>query len=278
MKRIWLIGLLILTLMVSGVVAQDYPVLNGYVTDNAGILTISERQVLTARITDIDHATSAEIAILTVKTTNGESLAQYANKVGDTNGVGKASTDNGIVILVSFDNERGIFIATGKGMEGVITDIEAQRIYQLGKPYFTNKQYAQGFSVMLTAIEAELKNDNSSQTNTTSNPVSPSAGDMLIGFLIVVVIIVIIVIILAVLFGGGGGSGGYYGGGSSGSSGGSSGGFGGGGFGGGGSGGSFRSVSRSNSGSSSRSSSSSHSSSHSFGGGRFGGGGSGGKF
>lgn len=244
-KGIWFIGLLVF-LLVAGASAQDYPVLTGYVNDNANILTPTERSDLSYRISQIESSTSVEIAILDVQTTNGESLAMYANHVGDKNGVGKAGTDNGIVILVSFENERGIFIATGKGMEGVITDSDAQRIYQLGKPYFTNKQYFTGYNVMLGAIETELQQDNSAQTNTTATQASSEFPGGIFGIIVILIVIALIVVIVAAMFGGGsggsGGGGGYYSSSShSGSSGGSSGSssFGGGGFGGGGSGGGF---------------------------------------
>jgi uncharacterized protein len=248
MKQIWIIGLLILLLCATtGVLAQEYPTLNGYVTDNAGILTYDEKAALTSRIVQIENSTSVEIAILDVQTTNGESLADYATKVGNKNGVGKKATDNGILILVSFENERGIFIATGKGTEGVITDAQASRIYQSGKPYFTNKQYAAGYNVMLDGIQAILLHDDSAQTNTTENGNDVFGGMSFFTILVIFLIVLIGLFVLVALFGGGGsggfGGGGYGGfggsGGSGGDSGGSSGGFGGGGFGGGGSGGSF---------------------------------------
>lgn len=180
-----IIGLLLLTSCV--VSANDYPVLNGYVTDNANVLTLQEKMLLNNRIASINNDTSVEIAIVTVQSTNGESLSQYATKVGDKNGVGKKSTDNGIVILVSFNNERGIFIATGKGIESVITDAEASRIYTASKGYFTNKQYMLGFNSILTGIESELKTDKSA----TTQPI-PDTDMNAVGFISVIVVLILI--------------------------------------------------------------------------------------
>lgn len=224
--------------------ATVYPTLHGYVNDYAGILTPQERTLLTDRITAIEKNTTVEIALVDVTTTNGEDTSQFATKIGDQNGVGKKATDNGIVVLISFDNQRGGFIATGKGIEGTITDVKATRIWDNSKSYFTNKQYYAGYSKILDGIEAEIDAGNSTATSSI-----PDLGGMGIFVILIIVILVIFVIIafIAIIGGSGGsggsGGGGFYNGGSRGSgssshssSGGS---FGGGGFGGGGGGGGF---------------------------------------
>jgi uncharacterized protein len=239
---ILVVGLLLICSCLAS--ANTYPVLNGYVNDYAGILTPQERTLLTDRITAIEKNTTVEIALVDVQTTNGEDTSQFATQIGDRNGVGKKSTDNGIVVLISFDNQRGGFIATGKGIEGTLTDVKATRIWDNSKSYFTNKQYYAGYSKILDGIESEIDAGNSTAEST------PDLGG--IGFFIFLLIfgaIFIVVILIAFIASGGGGSGRYGGGGggysgSHGSSGSSShsssgGSFGGGGFGGGGGGGGF---------------------------------------
>jgi uncharacterized protein len=188
MKTKLLLLTLLLTILVVGVSAQEYPTLTGYVTDNAGILTVSERAALSERIGAIERNTSVQIAILDVENTNGEDLSQYAAKVGTNNGVGQKETDNGIVILVSFDNQRGIHIATGKGIEGILPDIKTNRIYESGKPYFTNKQYYWGYSVMLDGIESALKTEDPSTTATQQIDVQPLDPMSTTIFIVVVLI------------------------------------------------------------------------------------------
>jgi len=241
---ILIVGLLLIcSCLVSAV--NDYPVLTGYVNDYAGILSPQEQKLLISRIDSIERNTTVEIALVSVKTTNGEATSQYATKIGDKNGVGKKATDNGIVVLISFDNERGGFIATGKGIEGTLTDVKCSRIWDNSKTYFTDKRYYDGYDSILNGIEKEIDSG-----NTTASPSdTPDLGGKGI-FLIIILIVVFVVfmIIVSVIggsggsgrYGGGGFSGGSFGGSSGGSDSGSSGGsFGGGGFGGGGSGGSF---------------------------------------
>jgi uncharacterized protein len=239
---ILVIGLLLIFSCLAS--ATVYPTLNGYVNDYSGVLTPQERTLLTDRITLIEKNTTVEIALVDVTTTNGEDLSQFATKIGDQNGVGKKATDNGIVVLISFDNQRGGFIATGKGIEGTITDVKATRIWDNSKSYFTNKQYYAGYSKILDGIESEIDAGNSTAPSGSGNDDFAFVIFALFAFAIIVVIIVIILIVA------GGGGGGSYGGGGSGSGGhrgssgssshsSSGGSFGGGGFGGGGGGGGF---------------------------------------
>ena len=225
--------------------AMVIPTLHGYVNDYNEILTPQERTLLTDRITAIEKNTTVEIALVNVRTTGGEDLSQFATKIGDNNGVGKKATDNGIVVLISFDNQRGGFIATGKGIEGTITDVKATRIWDNSKSYFTNKQYYAGYSKILDGIESEIDAGNFTAKSGDSD--FNGMGWFLILLFFGAIIIVVIIIALISAGGGGGsyGGGGNYDSGSHGSSGSSSshsssgGSFGGGGFGGGGGGGGF---------------------------------------
>lgn len=237
---ILIIGLLLLcSCLVS---ANEYPVLTGYVNDYANILTPQERILLNDHITSIERNTTVEIALVDVQTTNGEAISQFATKVGDKNGVGKKTTDNGIIVLISFENERGGFIATGKGIEGTLTDVKCTRIWDNSKSYFTNKQYYAGYTSILNGIESEIDVGNSTATSGSSD-----FGEM--NILIVIFYTIAFLIVIIVIFkmmdgsgGFGGGSGGSGSGGSHGSSHNSSSessSFGGGDFGGGGGGGGF---------------------------------------
>jgi len=244
--KLFKIGILVIGLLLVCsclVSANEYPVLTGYVNDYANILTPQERILLNDRITSIEKNTTVEIALVDVQTTNGEDISQFATKVGDKNGVGKEATDNGIVVLISFENERGGFITTGKGIESTLTDVKCTRIWDNSKSYFTNKQYYNGYTSILNGIESEIDVGNSTLSE------GLVVDDVIFYGFVVFSIIIFIIIVFVILVGGGsggfgggsGGSGGYHSSGGSSSSSHNSGGssFGGGGFGGGGGGGGF---------------------------------------
>lgn len=236
----------LLMILVLSVGAFAVPKLNGYVTDNANILNPTEIQQLNERITHIEKNTSVEIAIVTVPDTEGDSKDNYAIMIGQENGVGKKADDNGVVILWSVGNQHGGFIATGRGIESVLTDAEVGMIGRSARPLFDQGAYAAGFNKILDGIDDQLHKEYTSATTSTQEP--PDGGIIVIAVILGLFFIIIIAVATETEGSSGGSSGGSWGGSSyvsrggfsSGfSSGGRSGGFsgfGGGGFGGGGGG------------------------------------------
>lgn len=238
--------------------AIEYPTLTGHVTDNAGIINAEYMQKIMALADHIEKNTTAEIAVLTVKSLEGEDKAQYATDVGQKNGVGKKDVSNGLLILIAMDDGQGngrgaYFVATGYGLEGTLPDATVNRINeQVLLPYLKKGKetkdityYGQGIYEEMIVFEGLLTNN--SEIVSKYGTSSSSGGDGMWIIIAIFIVVFIVLLVIALASDGGGSSGGSYGGGwggggSGGSSGGDSGGggFGGGGFGGGGAGGSFR--------------------------------------
>lgn len=250
------LAILLLLLMANAAGAVDHPKLIQYVTDNAGIINSEYKQKITALAQEIEKNTTAEIAVLTVKSIEGEDAAQYATEVGQLSGVGKKDVSNGLLILVALDDGQGngrgaYFVATGYGLEGTLPDAVVNRIndnvllprLKQGKSTGDISYYGQGIYEEMTIFQGLLTNNSEivSKYGSSSSSGGTSDGGDLWVFLVIVGAIAIF-IILAIASDGrkGGRSGGNYGGGwSSGSESSGGGGFGGGGFGGGGAGGGF---------------------------------------
>lgn len=315
MKK-WLSVLLMLCMILIFAIpivgAVEHPVLTEHITDNAGIINPEYRQKIGDLLNRIEKESTAEVAVLTVKSLDGEDKSVYATEVGQKSGIGKGDVDNGLLLLIAMDDGQGngkgaYFVATGYGLEGTLPDAAVFRINEevllprlkQGKQTGDITYYGQGIYEEMSVFEGLLTNNSEivSKYGSSSSSSSTELGSA--GWIILIIIgIIVVIFILAMISSGGGGGGGYSSGGySSGgySSGGSSSGggdssgsgsFGGGGFGGGGSGGGFKratgTVARTSSSSSSSRSSSSRSSSYnsSFGGGGFRSGGSfgGGRF
>lgn len=77
-----------------------------------------------------NDSTSIEIAVITLQDITGEYESDYATKIGNCWGVGKAKYNNGIVLLVSFEGDKAWAIATGKGIEQYLTDFTASSLGQ----------------------------------------------------------------------------------------------------------------------------------------------------
>jgi len=119
---------------------------SGRVNDFAELLDAPSRAALEQRLQDVETRTSSEIAVATVKSLEGMSIEEYANRLFKEWGVGQEKTDNGVLILVA-PNEREMRIEVGYGLEGVLPDGLAGEIRdQQFLPRFRDNDYAGGIT------------------------------------------------------------------------------------------------------------------------------------
>ncbi|MBN8704165.1 MAG: TPM domain-containing protein [Bacteroidetes bacterium] len=207
-----------------------------------------QQNALEQKLVRFSDSTSNQIAIIIADDLNGLEASDYAVRIGEKWGIGTAKNDNGIVLLIKPSenkNERDVFIAIGRGLEGRIPDITTKHIIENELiPNFKNGDYYQGLEDATNALMLAAKEEYNIHLKKKSNTS--------LSTIILIIIIVIIIASISNKFNGGaysmGRRGGYYGN--------TWGGFGGGGFGGSSGGGGFGG----------------------FGGGSFGGGGAGGKW
>jgi uncharacterized protein len=140
-------------------VCSASPVLSrasGYVNDSARLLSSTAKQQLETFLTNVEKRSSAEIAVVTVKSLNGVSIEEYAVTLFEKWGIGKKGKDNGVLFLVATD-ERKMRIEVGYGLEGALPDGLAGEIrdtYIL--PYFKNGNFVQGIFEGTYAIAAVI--------------------------------------------------------------------------------------------------------------------------
>lgn len=120
------------------------------VQDYAGVLTDSEEQSLRQQLIAFNDTVSNQILIVTVTDLCGYDKAEFSYTLGEKWGVGQNGKDNGIVIMVKpkeIDGRGDAFIATGRGLEGVLPDAIAKRIVENEMiPNFKGKNYYGGIS------------------------------------------------------------------------------------------------------------------------------------
>jgi uncharacterized protein len=250
----------------------------GYVTDVSGILDRSSVQRIEALVERLRNATGAEIATVVLPTIGDNPAATVALEIGRAWGVGARAAvgdprrNTGIVILLvprrpDDPNSGQIFIATGQGIEGIVTDLQAGRVRDLMRPALAQGEYARGLEQGVGALAAIIArgmgvSDSALIAGDTAQarPARNVSASRLIRMLVVVVLILLIAGASrsgggrgtrrrrrggGIFWGGGFGGGGFggFGGGGFGGFGGGGGGFGGfgggGGFSGGGAGGRF---------------------------------------
>ena len=219
--------------------AQDvvYPPASGYVVDQSGIIDSAARSRLEAWILELKQKTNAEVAVVTVDSTEPLSIEEYAVNLFKRFGIGQKGKDNGVLLLVAYKDHH-MRIEVGYGLEGAITDAYSSRIIStIMTPEFKQGNFSDGIEKGTAAIVTLIAKEYNVTLTGVPQPVYQDQQSGSIWSLLFVLCIFISFffsrgrgMFIPLILGGGYGGGGYSGGG---------GGFGGGfgGFGGGMSGG-----------------------------------------
>jgi len=240
---------------VDQVVAQAK---TGYVTDLAGILSASAKSQLTALSTEVDQKAQAQIAVVTVKSLEGDSVSDYAFQVATRLGIGPKSSDRGVLILVA-PSEHQYSTQVGYGLEPILPDGKVGGFGREAVPYFRQDNYDRAILLMTRRVADVIAADRGVTLSGTPPaapraPGSESSGPGGIGSILTLIVLILVFggflgpLLWAMLGSGrsggrgrwmggppvGGWGGGGFGGGFGGGGGGGFGGFGGGSFGGGG--------------------------------------------
>jgi uncharacterized protein len=98
------------------------PAPTGYINDFAGVLSSSTKLNLENLCTQVDRQAHAQIAVVTVKTIDGDqSIEEFATALEDKWKVGAKGTDRGVLMLFVMNPRRGR-IEVGYGLEGILND------------------------------------------------------------------------------------------------------------------------------------------------------------
>jgi uncharacterized protein len=147
---------LFLFLLQSFVFAQDIPQKPNpikFVNDLVGgLLSQGEINQLEQKLKAYNDSTSTKVVIVIVKSVQPYDISEYAIKLGREWGIGQKGKNNGIVFLWA-PSDRKIFIATGYGAEGALTDAYSKRIIEtVVKPNFKQLRYYQGLDEGTSSI------------------------------------------------------------------------------------------------------------------------------
>jgi len=130
----------------------------GYVTDHAGIINAQTKTQLEALCTELEQKTGAQLAIVTVKSLDGQEVQTYANDLFKQFGIGQKKQDNGVMILVA-PNDRKYWTEVGYGLEPIINDARAGDAGRLMTPYFRQGDYSSGISAAAWKLAKYIADD-----------------------------------------------------------------------------------------------------------------------
>ncbi len=149
MKKL-IIGLLFF--LSIGNAAIEFPRPRGAVNDFADVIPSEYERRIEALASEIWDKTNIAVVVCTMPTIGDEDYRDYANRLYSAWGIGRKGEDKGVLIFNVVDI-RKIWIETGYGVEGFITDGRTGQIYrQYLVPNLQKGDYGEGFLQAVKAI------------------------------------------------------------------------------------------------------------------------------
>lgn len=189
----------------------------GYLTDVAGVVDAGSARIIDSVAARLRQVTGAEMAVVTLPTIGDREASEVALAIGRAWGVGAeakigdARRNAGLVLLLvprreGEPNSGQVFISTGQGLEGIVTDAAAGRVRDAMLPEFRMQQYGPGLVRGTNLLAARIVDglgvtDSTLSRTGQATPLSP----MLLLFLLAILVLVVVTMIRASGGGRGGG-------------------------------------------------------------------------
>lgn len=129
----------------------------GYISDPKGNLDYESAQRINELLFELEQKSSVEVAVVMLPSIGAEVPKGFAVKLFEKWGIGKADTDNGLLILTVMDQRRTEF-EVGYGLESILSDVIC---YRIGTdeivPHFKNGDYGAGMSSAVERIKQFLE-------------------------------------------------------------------------------------------------------------------------
>lgn len=184
---------LLILFLLPRVHAQNIPTLTPYVNDFANVIEPSYESAINNYAAQIESATTAEIVVLTVDTTQPMSIEEYAVRVFEKNGIGQKGEDNGLLIVAAIEDRRWK-IEVGYGLEGDINDAKAGRIGRAYiTPYFREEKYGEGLYLTVQTL-GEIISGNATLSTEFDAPISDYEFDSTSFYITIFIVLMIFVI------------------------------------------------------------------------------------
>lgn len=126
------------------------------VHDEVHILKQTTIDELEKKLKTYEDSTSNQIAILVIQSLAGEVMERYSMRVVEKWKLGHKGKDNGVLLLVAFDDHKMRF-EVGQGLEGVLTDLRCSTIVRNEiAPAFRRGDYDAGVTLGINSIIREI--------------------------------------------------------------------------------------------------------------------------
>ena len=135
------------------------PALTSRVMDATGTLSATQRDALEAKLATFETQAGPQIVVLMVATTQPEDIAAFTQRVGETWKIGRRDVGDGLLLVVA-KNDRRLWIAPAKALEGAVPDLAARQIVRdVITPAFKTGDYAGGLDKGVDALMARIRGE-----------------------------------------------------------------------------------------------------------------------
>jgi len=185
-----------------------------YVNDFAGVLDAATQASLNDLCQQVEQKAHAQIAVVTVKSLDGQDPVSYAVALYQKWGIGAKGKDRGVLILLA-TNDHKYWTTVGYGLESILPDGKVGGFGRDMVPALRSGNYAAAVISITTRVATVIAQDAGVTLENQPEPrmarrqqPGPGIGAGAVVVLILVVLFIVIPILRAIFRGGGPGRGG----------------------------------------------------------------------
>lgn len=130
-----------------------------WVLDNADVIDAASESQLNAELTALEQKTTAQMAVVTVRSLDGRTVEEFATELFTLWDIGQKGKDNGVLLLASI-GDRKVRVEVGYGLEAELTDGQAGEIIRRDLvPQFRQERYGAGLMAATRSIVVAIGGD-----------------------------------------------------------------------------------------------------------------------
>ena len=173
-----------------------------YVNDFAGVLDAATEARLNDLCHQVEQKANAQIAVVTVKSLDGQDVVSYAVALYQKFGIGAKGKDRGVLILLA-TNDRKYWTTVGYGLEGILPDGKVGGFGREAVPLLRDGNFAGAVTLMTARVASVIAQDagvtleNQPQMAPVRRQQPPPSGGV-IGIVILFLIVVFVIILLLI--------------------------------------------------------------------------------
>jgi uncharacterized protein len=185
---------------------------SNYVSDFAGVLNAGTAAQLNDLCRQVDQKAHAQIAVVTIKSTDGQDIVSYAVALYQAWGIGPKSSDRGVLILLAVQ-DRKYWTTVGYGLEPILPDGKVGGFGREAVPLLRAGDYNGAVALMTSRVASVIAQDagvalEGPQARPPASQTEPTAGGRsALGALAFFVVLIVVVLVIGAFIRRGGGSG-----------------------------------------------------------------------